>query len=50
MLRLSPEQERVLIRVLKDRMFQNLIGGEEWGLTEAEEMTLWEIIESLDKS
>jgi hypothetical protein len=47
---LTPAQERVLIRVLKSYHLQNLIGGEEWDLTEAEEMILWEIIKSLDKS
>lgn len=47
---LKPDQERVLIRVLKSRELQNMIGGEEWDLTEAEEMILWEIIKSLDKS
>lgn len=49
MLPLSPEQERVLIRVLKSRTFQNIIGAEEWDLTEAEEMILWQIIKSLDQ-
>lgn len=44
---LSPEQQRVLILVLKSPAFQNLIGAEEWKLTEAEEEVLWTIIESL---
>lgn len=46
---LTPAQERVLIRVLKSYHLQNLIGGEEWDLTEAEEIMLWEIIKSLDQ-
>jgi hypothetical protein len=49
MLQLNAEQERVLIRVLKDSTFQNMIGGEEWDLTEAEETTLWEIIKSIEQ-
>lgn len=42
------EHFRVLVKVLRDRHFQNQIGGEQWSLTEPEEMTLWEIIKELD--
>ena len=46
---LTPEQWAVLITVLKDPSFQNLIGAEEWSLSEDAEGTLWEIIAKAEK-
>jgi hypothetical protein len=46
---LSDEQLRVLKNVLTDRVFQNLIGGEEWDLSEADEMILWDMIHAAEK-
>jgi hypothetical protein len=34
----------VICKVLKSDALQNLIGAEEWDLTEAEEVMLWEVI------
>lgn len=41
---LSDEHALVLRRLIDTIEVQNLIGGEEWDLTDAEEGTLWEII------
>lgn len=45
--KLTDMQKAVLRKVLLDKTFQNLIGAEEWSLTEDEEMELWEIIDQL---
>lgn len=45
---LTNEQRRVLFKALRSPAFQNLIGAEEWNLTEAEEETLWVIINLVD--
>lgn len=37
----------VVRKVLLSDAVQNLIGAEEWDLTEEEEMTLWEIIHNI---
>jgi hypothetical protein len=41
---LSRHEEDVVRKVLLSTQVQNLIGAEEWVLTEKEENTLWEII------
>lgn len=48
MLDLSEQEWAVLRKLLTDRMVQNMIGGEEWSLTEEEEMTLWLIIKTVE--
>ena len=44
---LTTEEEAVLIKMLRDRYFQDLIGTGEWGLSEAEENILWDLIKAL---
>lgn len=41
---LSAEEVAIIKKVLASKVLQYLIGAEEWDLTEAEEMRLWEII------
>lgn len=41
---LTGQEKQVLQKVLLSDQVQNLIGGEEWDLTENEEMLLWKII------
>lgn len=49
MLKLTNEEWIVLRAVLLDPTFQNLIGAEEWALTEDAEQTLWDIIGKAEK-
>ena len=47
--RIKPDPFPIVIRkVLLSDAIQNLIGAEEWDLTEEEEMTLWEIIRKIE--
>lgn len=39
--------KEVLVKVLQSQALQNLIGAEEWDLSEEEEMHLWKIIEKV---
>ena len=44
--KLYPEDIALLRKVLYSQAFQNLIGAEEWDLTESEEIQLWALIET----
>ena len=44
---LSPEEMNAIAAALLSDEFQNLIGGEEWDLTEKQEMLLWNVINRL---
>lgn len=46
---MTNKQQAVLEKMLLDRTFQNMIGGEEWSLTEEEEVILWDIIRKVEK-
>lgn len=48
MLPLTPEEERVLEEVLKSQALQNLIGAEQWDLSEEDEKILWRIIRKVE--
>lgn len=41
---LATEEARVVRKIFRSNVFQNLIGDEQWDLTEDEEMLLWAII------
>jgi hypothetical protein len=43
-LNLSDEESRVLCEAITSDVFRNLIGAEEWDLSEPDEMILWDII------
>lgn len=43
-MKLSDQEASVIRKVLASTVLQNLIGAEEWELTEEEEMLLWELI------
>lgn len=47
--KLTDTQKAVLRKVLLDKTFQNLIGAEEWSLTEEEEIELWALINQARK-
>ena len=49
-LNLTPSQWAVLRKVLAEGVFQNIIGGETWSLTEVEEETLWDIIKQSERA
>jgi hypothetical protein len=44
----SEEEMGVVVKVLTSETVQNIIGAEEWDLTEEEETLLWKIIERLE--
>ena len=44
---LTTEEKEVMKKVLLSTPLQNLLGAEEWDLTEPEEEILWSIIERL---
>lgn len=44
---LDDADKEVLAKVLQSQALQNLIGAEEWDLSEEEEMRLWQIIEKV---
>ena len=46
--KLTAEEMIVLANVLLDPVFQNLIGAEDWALTEDAEETLWGIIRKVE--
>lgn len=45
----SEPQLKVLEKALHSPAFQDLIGSEEWSLTEEEEVILWNIINLIDE-
>lgn len=44
---LTPEELAALKKALASNAFQFLIGAEQWGLSEAEEMLLWATLAKL---
>jgi hypothetical protein len=44
----SHEEMEVIVKVLTSDTVQNIIGAEEWDLTEEEEMLLWKIIKRME--
>lgn len=45
---LTPEQQEVVRKALMSNVVKMEMGAENWDLTEAEEMLLWEVIDRLD--
>jgi len=45
---LNEAEEAVLERVLASTVFRNLMGAEEWDLTEDEEWVLWGLIKRVE--
>lgn len=43
-MKLTPEEQEVVRKVLASKALQYLIGAEEWDLSEEDEETLWVII------
>lgn len=48
MITLTPEEFEVVAKVLQSTVVQNLIGGEEWDLTEEDEGVLWDVIRKIE--
>lgn len=47
--KLTPEEIAALKKALRSAAFRNLIGTEEWDLTEEEENTLWDALKKLEQ-
>ena len=47
---LTPEELAVIRKVLLSDALKNLIGGEDWDLTEQEEQLLWDVIDRISQS
>jgi hypothetical protein len=46
---LTDDEKAAIVKAIKSRAFQDLIGAEEWTLTEPEEFLLWDAIRKLSK-
>lgn len=45
---MTPEEQALLLKIFNSVAFQNLIGSEEWDLTEDEENRLWYLIRKMN--